>query len=489
MSESVNAQAPGGPLDSALFALAFDAFDQPLALLDPSLSVIAANRPARDLLPGLRAGNAAPLCCQLLYGSDRVCPDPSDACALRRAARAGQPARLTHQHRVGDGEPRVAEVTAIPLFSSAGQLAGVLQLVRDVTESTLTKEAISRARNEWLATADSVPDLIFLTDLASAIIRCNRAAMRFLATPYRDLIGRPLRAAFRRVAPDTSPLEQERAELKCERPRAILEVAQYAAHLDGKPYGTVWVMRDVTAVRRLESIAASVDMTSNLGHVLGTVRHELGNPINAIKTALAVLQERFDTFPDAKKRTYLGRCLDDIERVQSLLDNLRTFNMFEAVHCESVDLVAYLRRLAGLVREQLDAQDIAFDVKLPAAATTLPVHADPRALQQVLLGLIANAVDAVRGRRRPKISMETVAESDEVRIALVDNGTGIRPEDRSMVFLPLFTTKPHGTGLGLAIARNFIARMDGTVELESKFGRGTRVELTLRRVPAAAPLP
>jgi signal transduction histidine kinase len=298
------------------------------------------------------------------------------------------------------------------------------------------------------------------------------------------VIGRELSEVFQHVSVDVSVLGLGRGEMRCEARRATLDVASYPADTKGRRYGTVWVMRDVTAVRRLESIAASVDMMNNLGHVLGTVRHELGNPINAIKTALSVLLERFDSFAEEKKKAYLVRCLDDVARVQALLETLRTFNMFEAVRNERVDLLSFLTSLTGSVKEQLRAQGIACELRLPPGALAV-VLADRRALQQVLLGLVSNAVDAVAGRRRPRISFEVEMALDEVRVSVADNGVGVAPGDLGMVFLPLFTTKPQGTGLGLAIARNLVTRMNGTIELRSRVGRGTRVEIVLPRAETA----
>jgi len=471
-----------------LCILAFDAVGEPLLLSDTSFRVVAANRAARQLSPALAAGQAV-RCSQLIYGRAGPCADPDLQCPLRRAAREGRTTTVRHEHPGPLGQVNIVEVTATPLHDRDGRLAGILQIIRDITEKAKTEEIVGRARDEWVATADSVPDLILLTDLERRIIRCNRAAARFLGASYQDLIGKGLREAFRSVSEDVGVLDEERGELRSDRPRATLEVASYAAQVEGRPYGTVWVMRDVTAVRRLETIAASVDMMNNLGHVLGTVRHELGNPINAIKTALSVLRERFGSFPEEKKRDYLERCLDDVARVQALLENLRTFNMFEAVRCERMDLMGLLVSLAGWLEDHLRTQRIAFELHLPPAERKIVVSADRRALQQVILGLISNAADAVAARRKPRIDLEVEEEGDEIRIAVVDNGGGIAPDELPMVFLPLFTTKPQGTGLGLAIARNLVVRMNGTIDLRSRLGRGTRVEILLPRVEGQVSTP
>ena len=466
-----------------LFALALDALSEPVLLSDPSFRLVAANRAARELLPALGARGERFPCSRLIYGRSGPCADPDLQCPLRRAAREGRVTTVRHEHDGADGQPHIVEVTATPLHR-AGRLAGMLQITRDITAAAKTDEIVGRARDEWVATADCVPELIFLVDLETRIVRCNRAAAQFLGASYQDLIGKALKEVFRPVSEDLGVFEQGRGELPCQRPRVTLETASYGAQVENRPYGTVWVMRDVTAVRRLETIASSVDMMNNLGHVLGTVRHELGNPINAIKTALSVFRERYDSFTDEKKKAYLERCLDDVARVQALLENLRTFNMFEAVRCERMDLTGLLTALAGWLEDHLRTQRIAFELRLPSGERPIVISADRRALQQVILGLISNAADAVAGRRKPRITLQVEEDGAEVRVAVVDNGVGVAPADLPMVFLPLFTTKPQGTGLGLAIARNLVVRMNGTIDLRSRLGRGTRVEILFPRADA-----
>jgi len=481
MSDKARTTALGPPAGVDLLRLVFDRLEEPMVLIDPTFRIALSNRAARRIDPRLAEGGKGLLCCQVVHGRPTPCGDAQPACPLRQAFERGQAATLKHEQPAAGGEKRVLEVTASPIRDDDGRFWGVLQTVRDVTEPARTEYILSRARNEWLTTADSVPDLIFLTDLEGRIIRCNRSAKVFLDRDYSELLGSTLREAFRRTGGEASVLDLDRGEMHCERPRATLAAASYPANLGDRPYGTVWVMRDVTAIRRLESIASSVDMMNNFGHVLATVRHELGNPINAIKTALSVLVDNFESFSEEKKRVYLDRCLEDVGRVQALLENLRTFNMFESVRCEQVDVFNFLRHVAELVGEQLRSQRIAFALRLPSGEGP-QVSADKRALQQVILGLVSNAADAVAGRRRPRITLEADLEQAEVRLAVADNGVGISPADLPMVFLPLFTTKANGTGLGLAIARSLVARMNGTVELESRLWHGTRVEVTLPRL-------
>jgi signal transduction histidine kinase len=107
------------------------------------------------------------------------------------------------------------------------------------------------------------------------------------------------------------------------------------------------------------------------------------------------------------------------------------------------------------------------------------LYADPRALQQVLLNLITNAIDAVRERDHPKVVIRISVTDGIVRIAVEDNGCGIPADKLKDMFKPFYTTKPTGTGLGLVIVKKMIIRMNGTIEIESSKDVGTVVTISL----------
>lgn len=127
-------------------------------------------------------------------------------------------------------------------------------------------------------------------------------------------------------------------------------------------------------------------------------------------------------------------------------------------------------------------------VKEDIAENTPKVHSDPGHLQQVLLNLFNNALDAVVAKHGSQGGELTVTasrgENSRVVITVEDNGTGISPENREKIFAPFFTTKPvgKGTGLGLSVCYGIIDRMGGTMEVESEKGVGSTFSI---RLPAS----
>jgi PAS domain S-box-containing protein len=239
----------------------------------------------------------------------------------------------------------------------------------------------------------------------------------------------------------------------------------------------VYLKRDVTDKVRLESIAESINTMNNIGFVFSGVRHEIGNPVNAINMILGILRNKLDTLPTDAVREYLGRMAEQVGRVEYILRSLKSFNLYETQQPQNVEIAAFLENFLPLVTDDLVKKGIVIEMAVDAGS--LRVYADPRALQQVLLNIITNASDAVSGRRDPKIIMSVVPSGGMIVIRIQDNGCGIPEAKLQSIFKPFFTTKPKGTGLGLVIVRKMLANMNGTIDIESREDEGTMVTIAL----------
>ncbi len=343
---------------------------------------------------------------------------------------------------------------------------------------------VSRAKTEWEAAVDGVSDLVFLTDHAGKILRCNLAAQRSLSGPFHRILGRDLTRMLRTaLANEELVLEDAEGEVHAAAGEPTFEYSKFPASHHGADLGWVFVFRDVTELRRLRSVAARIDMMNNLGQVLSSVRHEIGNPTNAMKTALSVMAESVREFSTEKMLSYIQRCLSDVQRIQVLLDRLRTFNLFEVSVEPRVDLRALLVAELPAIRDCLTGPRIHLIESLPPDGRPVETVCDPRAVYQILLGLIANSTEALAdtaGAGRIRVALEE--DEKQALLSVADSGPGIPPDQIDQVILPLFTTKPQGTGLGLAIAHEMVTRMGGTLEVgnDPDLG-GARVVLQIPR--------
>jgi len=240
----------------------------------------------------------------------------------------------------------------------------------------------------------------------------------------------------------------------------------------------VWIfIRDITDKMRLESIAESLETSKNIGYIFSGVRHELGNPVNAIKTTTMVLKENLDSFPKEKTLQYIERILDDIKRLENLLMSLKSFNMYESLKLDNIELSSFMKQVLSLVER--DCINKAIEIKYTIQQGVRWGYGDSRALLQVMLNIITNAMDALEGRENPFISITISKNDKDIGITIEDNGCGISRKDQKNLFMPFLTTKQNGTGLGLSIVRKLLASMNGTIKIESQENIGTIVYITI----------
>ena len=335
-----------------------------------------------------------------------------------------------------------------------------------------------------------------IIDRDFTVLRANDTLARLANVPVADMVGRKCFETFPGEACGTDDCTLVRA-LRGQ-PMRTEEVNKRTIHgrevpcrLNARPLRVasgeiatiVEEFHDLTETRRLQSIAESVSATENVGYVVSGIRHELGNPVNSLKTTIAVLRKktaRAGTLEPAVLEEYLDRCDREVARMEYILRSLRSLNMFERLETQAIPLRQFLADFRRLVTRDLGEVQLAIDF---AADHVRPVvSADPNALHQVLLNLVANAADALDARPDPLISIRTEELGELTMLVVEDNGRGMSERELADLFKPLHTNKPKGTGLGMTIVRKALARMGGTIDVSSTLGTGTRVAMLLRAV-------
>ncbi len=234
---------------------------------------------------------------------------------------------------------------------------------------------------------------------------------------------------------------------------------------------------DATEKKRLETIAAANNLMENTGYIFSGIRHEIGNPLNSLKMTLSVLLKNYDTFSKPAAIEFLERSLNEAERIEYLLNALRNFNMFEKPKMASTDIHLFLNNFLDLASEDLKQKGIQATCNF--ASNLKPVQIDPRALQQVLLNIITNAVDACMDQNSPEINIATKQSMEFVEIIIEDNGCGMTVEQQQNLFKPFYTNKPQGTGLGLVISKKMLSSMGITIHIKSRLNQGTKITLKI----------
>jgi len=264
------------------------------------------------------------------------------------------------------------------------------------------------------------------------------------------------------------------------------------------------VERNTRELKRAHEHVLHTEKMASIGKMAAVVAHEINNPLSGILTYAKLLHKWIDRGTvEGEKRQEALQCLDLIagesRRCGDLVRNLLTFSRTSPMNPEPTDLNAVVDRCLRLVQHQLEMS--AVELHRDLAGNLPPVHCDPAQIEQVLLALVMNAIDAMphggnlwlqtrlygEPATRQRISAE--AATGEIELKVRDDGVGIPPEVMPQIFEPFLTTKEnHGVGLGLAISRSIVERHGGQISVQSEVGRGTCfcIRLPLQALPAAA---
>lgn len=247
-------------------------------------------------------------------------------------------------------------------------------------------------------------------------------------------------------------------------------------------------------LNRAHDHVLQVEKMASIGKMAAVVAHEINNPLSGILTYAKLLRkwmERGET--NGERRQEAMQCLELIagesRRCGDLVKNLLTFSRSAPMNLESTDINPVVDRAVKLVSHQLEISGVQLHLDLAQGMPT--VQCDPAQIEQVLLALIMNAIDAMPRGGNLWLQSRHQEESSEIEIVVRDDGSGIPPEILSQIFEPFLTTKEsgHGVGLGLAISRSIMERHSGGIEVQSEVGKGTIFTLTLPLEPAGVSSP
>jgi len=245
-------------------------------------------------------------------------------------------------------------------------------------------------------------------------------------------------------------------------------------------------------LERAHKFMATSERLASLGRLAATVAHEVNNPLFGILTYARLTRkdvERADPPPVNKPRMVeqLQIIEHESRRCGELMRNLLMFARQSPQSIEPSDINEVVGRAVSLVRHRLELSGTALELDL---APDLPaVPCDANQIQQVVLGLMVNAAEAMGDGGCIRVSTRRDAGLKTVEIRVRDNGPGIAADVLAQIFEPFFTTKAdvHRTGLGLAVARSIIEQHGGTILAESAEGAGAEFVVSLP-VESAQPL-
>jgi PAS domain S-box-containing protein len=221
--------------------------------------------------------------------------------------------------------------------------------------------------------------------------------------------------------------------------------------------------------------------TLSMAEMAASIAHELNQPLTAVVTHAYACREWLGSSPAnlEKASATAEKIVQESTRASAVVKRVRALFRKEGAERQSVEVNHLVQEIARLLRDEAIRRGVAIRMLLDR---NLPrIEADPVQIQQVLLNLATNAMDAmstVAGSREITIQSERHG-TEEIVITIDDNGPGISPEIASRIFEPFFSTKEQGTGMGLAICRSIVEAHDGRIWAENCSPAGARFKFTL----------
>ncbi|MEL6821457.1 MAG: ATP-binding protein [Calditrichota bacterium] len=248
--------------------------------------------------------------------------------------------------------------------------------------------------------------------------------------------------------------------------------------------GVILSFRDLTEMHQLREQVTRMERLALLGELSAGIAHEIRNPLAGIKAASQVLEDQFDA--NDPRRALLERVIREVDRSNKLLNEFFRFARPSRPNLQQHSVEAIVSGVRLLLQPTLKKNDIHWQEDITAG---LQVRADGNQLEQILLNLLLNAIEAMpnggeltvqakRRRIKDKGKSDT-SGAPKVIIDVSDTGVGIAAEHLEKIFNPFFTTRPEGTGLGLSICNRLIEEHEGTLEVQSREGEGSRFTIVL----------
>lgn len=354
----------------------------------------------------------------------------------------------------------------------ARQTAVALQRAQLISESYRLVRAV-----------ESSGDGILITDQRGRVAFANRALLRMLGYEAAEVLGHnasELAVGKQEWAASVAESVRSsgwRGEASARRKDgnefpALVDVTLIRDD-DGAIGGAVAIIRDITEEKKLQDQLRRVDRLAAIGEMGAGIAHEVNNAL-AVIFAYTNISE--DSSP-GDMRTALSRVDEQSRRIAEIVRGVLDFARPHTPHRIPVDLVDIVRGTLDMIGPEVAQRRARVE---PEFDTDLPkVSADPQQIQQILLNLLKNAMQATSDQSELRLRVEVRGLGDQLVVRVTDNGPGIPPDIRERIFDPFFSTKQEGSGLGLSVSFAIAQAHGGDLRVDSEPGAGTTFTLAL----------
>ncbi|MES9888318.1 MAG: transporter substrate-binding domain-containing protein [Candidatus Sedimenticola sp. 6PFRAG1] len=398
--------------------------------------------------------------------------------------------------------------------------ARTIDLQRELQERERAESELLRERRYLNGVIDAMPSVMLAIDSGNRVTQWNREATRFtgfevesaLGRQFEDVVSLPpnLIEAIKAAARKRKAKKLDRQIFIDKGEKCLLDITIYPVAMESDSF-TVIRLDDVTDRVRMERMIVHAEKMMSVGGLATGMAHEINNPLGGMVQGVQNIRRRLS--PELEKNVQCASDLGiDFDRLQEYLSQREIFDFIDGIAESGERVGGIVNHMlsfshqanagfdsvdpAGLIDKTLEYAAVDYDMKKYDFSSIqlernykddLPrIQCDIGGIQQVLLNLLRNAVQALHGRdegsESPRIGINVWSEGEMLYIKLEDNGSGMDEATQKRVYEPFFTTRQPGLGMGLGLTVAYFIVVDehhGHIEVESEPGKGSRFTISL----------
>lgn len=401
-----------------------------------------------------------------------------------------------------DGVQLWMDTNRIPLKDSAGRVVGVLCTNEDITKRRETDRALKESERRFRTLLENVQVGIAIVQQGN-IVFTNPEEERILGPlPLPFPLAR-LAQDQAAASPDLRKFLKRINEPEEEGGQAIQEGQTLDLDLGGLPAGSRpsepavrWVhcrarrityqgrealliiMLDISKAKELEQMVRLQDKMASLGRVAAGIAHEIRNPLSGINMYLSALENKIATEEGPELEAIVEKIQAASSKIENVIKRVLDFSRPSAPKVSLLNLNQVVKNVMELSEVTLRKGGVSLEVSL--AQDLPPVQADAQLLEQVVLNLVTNAVQAlgeVKGDKR--IALASSLERGRIIIRVADNGPGVPPQIRDRIFDPFFTGRRDGFGIGLSLCHRIVSDHGGKLWVDASSWGGAEFHMEI----------
>jgi len=346
-----------------------------------------------------------------------------------------------------------------------------------------TRASLSRIKAFSDNVVENMPIGLIALDDQQRIAAFNHNAESLMQLSFQDVMGKnaglilppELDEAMKFSEIEDTVIEKE---IDCTVGDRVIPLEIGASRLadeSGTHLGYVILFKDLTEVRTLYQEVERSRRLASVGRLAAGVAHEIRNPLSSIKGFATYFKQRYPDVPQDQQTADI--MIQEVDRLNRVVSQLLEFARPVSISAQPTSVKDLVADSLELIRQQAQDRQITIDSRDTAKIDQIKL--DPDRLNQVLLNLNLNALEAMEPGGKLQIDISDCDDTRELIIRITDTGKGIAEADLPKIFDPYFTTKSSGTGLGLAIAHNIIEAMGGSIAVVSEVTVGTTFTVAL----------